>query len=105
MKSSELVKRIAEISGADTEEVSEMFNAFETALTEALLSGESVTIKGICKVGMRRRKERIIINPKTGRPSSVNEAMVPYFRASKRLINRLVASEGAIAQQNDGEEE
>ena len=105
MKSSDLVKRIAEISGADAEEVSEMFDAFEIALTDALLNGESVTIKGICKVGMRRRKERTIVNPKTGKLSSINEAMVPYFRASKRLISKLVASGQIIAELQDGEEE
>jgi integration host factor subunit beta len=55
----------------------------------ALARGDRVELRGFGAFSPRRRETRRGRNPRTGDSVVIPEKHVPYFRGSKRLINRL----------------
>lgn len=55
----------------------------------ALMCGDRVELRGFCSMIIRKRKDRIIRNPKTQKYVKVDPRGVIYFRASRELINAL----------------
>ena len=58
-------------------------------ISTALICGDRVELRGFCSMIVRKRKDRIIRNPKTQRYIKVDPRGVVYFRASRELIKLL----------------
>ncbi len=55
------------------------------ALTQGVVSGEGVEIRGFGGFYKKHRKARLGINPKTSERTQVGEKFVPFFKPGKLL--------------------
>ena len=90
MTKSELIARIAELNPhlyqSDAEKiVTTVFNEISNALSH----GRRVELRGFGVFSVRTRKARAGRNPRTGEQVSVEAKSVPFFKAGKKLKNRL----------------
>jgi len=61
-------------------------------LTDALVRGDRVELRGFGTFTVKRRNARIGRNPRTGAPVSVDEKARPFFRTGRKLRERLARS-------------
>lgn len=90
MTKSELIARIIELNPhlyqSDAERiVSTIFDEISQALTQ----GKRVELRGFGVFSTRRRQARSGRNPRTGEKVSVPSKEVPFFKAGKKLKDRL----------------
>lgn len=80
-----LVHELAQAAGL-THEVSEtvVTTMFES-ITQALVKGERVELRGLGTFGIRQRHARVGRNPKTGATVHLPTRKVPFFRMGKEL--------------------
>jgi integration host factor subunit beta len=89
MIKSELVSKIAaqnKLKKADAERI--VSTVFGT-ITDALLNGDRVELRGFGILSVRQRRERIGRNPKTGAQVNVKGKKVPFFKAGKSVNDAL----------------
>lgn len=90
MIKSELVQKIAdqypELYQRDAENV---VNAILDEIVDALARGDRVEIRGFGAFSVKRRDARIGRNPRTGEHVSVQEKVVPVFKAGKDMRIKL----------------
>ncbi|MBR4126798.1 MAG: integration host factor subunit beta [Alphaproteobacteria bacterium] len=90
MTKSELIARIAQLNPhlyqSDAEKiVSTIFNEISASLAK----GNRVELRGFGVFSIRTRKARAGRNPRTGEKVSVAAKNVPFFKAGKKLKDRL----------------
>ncbi|WP_111740792.1 nucleoid-associated protein HU-beta [Leminorella richardii] len=85
MNKSQLIERIA--SGADISKAAagRSLDAIIDAVTEALKSGDQVSLVGFGSFVVRERAARTGRNPQTGKEIKIAAAKVPAFRPGKAL--------------------
>ena len=82
----EVVKLFPRFSRRDAEViVNEVFDS----LTQALVRGERIEIRGFGSFIVKRRNAREGLNPKTGAVVSVHAKRVAFFKAGKELKQRV----------------
>ena len=59
------------------------------ALSEALVKGDRIEIRGFGSFALNYRPPRVGRNPKTGEKVNVPEKWVPHFKAGKELRERV----------------
>lgn len=94
MTKSELIARIAELNPhlyqSDAEKI--VTTIFDE-IAEALSEGHRVELRGFGAFSVRSRNARAGRNPRTGEKVSVEAKNVPFFKAGKKLKDRLNAEE------------
>ncbi len=85
MNKSELIDAVA--SGADLSksEAAKAVDGVIGAITQALKSGDQVTVVGFGTFLVRRREARAGRNPRTGETIQIKASNVPAFKAGKAL--------------------
>lgn len=84
-----LAERFPQLAAKDAEiAVKEILDA----ITDALISGNRVEIRGFGSFALNYRPPRVGRNPKTGEKVSVPEKRVPHFKAGKELRQRVEQS-------------
>ena len=103
MTKSELIARLAQrysqLVAKDAEYAVKMIL---DAMTQALLAGNRIEIRGFGSFGLNYRPPRVGRNPKSGEKVHVPEKYVPHFKAGKELRERVdsaLAGPGAPQQQ------
>lgn len=90
MTKSDLIKRLADANPhlylRDVERI--VSTVFEE-VTEALVRGERVELRGFGAFSVRQRSSRVGRNPRTGEEVEVPDKVVPYFKTGKGLRERL----------------
>ena len=90
MTKSELIARLAQrypqLVAKDAEYAVKMIL---DAMTQSLLSGHRIEIRGFGSLGVNYRPPRTGRNPKSGEKVQVPEKYVPHFRAGKELRERV----------------
>jgi integration host factor subunit beta len=99
MTKSELIARLAQrypqLVAKDAEYAVKMIL---DAMTQALLAGNRIEIRGFGSFGLNYRPPRTGRNPKSGEKVQVPEKYVPHFKAGKELRERVdQATEEAAA--------
>ena len=95
----EVVKLFPRFSRRDAEAiVNELFDS----LTQALVRGERIEIRGFGSFGLNYRPPRTGRNPKSGEKVLVPEKHVPHFKAGKELRERVDGEEDSVADGDDG---
>jgi DNA-binding protein HU-beta len=82
---SELVTAVAEKSGLSKKAASEAVEAVLETISQALATGEKVTLVGFGTFEVRHRAARKGVNPATGAPIDIPATVVPAFKAGKNL--------------------
>ncbi|MGA8005233.1 MAG: integration host factor subunit beta [Burkholderiales bacterium] len=90
MTKSELIARLAQrypqLVAKDAEYAVKMIL---DAMTQALLAGDRIEIRGFGSFGLNYRPPRVGRNPKSGEKVHVPEKYVPHFKAGKELRERV----------------
>ena len=98
MTKSELIARLAvrypQLVAKDAEYAVKMML---DAMTDALVHGQRIEIRGFGSFGLNYRPARVGRNPKSGEKVEVPEKFVPHFKAGKELRERVDESLNAGA--------
>ncbi len=89
MNKPELVRAIVEKTEAKKKDVEEFVGAFVETVEEALAEGDKVALIGFGTFGVRDRKARKGVNPKTGKSINIPATKVPFFKAGKTLKEKV----------------
>jgi DNA-binding protein HU-beta len=85
MNKSELIDAVANAADLSKAEASRSVDGIIAAVTEALKSGDQVTIVGFGTFLVRQREARSGRNPRTGETIQIAASKVPAFKAGKAL--------------------
>jgi len=85
MTKADLAKTIAQKHDLTQKEAILIINAILDTITESLVEGEKVELRGFGNFFTKIRAARIARNPKTGESVNVPEKKIPAFKASKAL--------------------
>jgi DNA-binding protein HU-beta len=89
MNKPELIKEIVEKTGAKKKDVEMFIGAFVETVEESLANGDKVSLIGFGTFGVRDRKARKGVNPKTGKAIEIPATRVPFFKAGKILKEKV----------------
>ncbi|HID95079.1 MAG TPA: HU family DNA-binding protein [Candidatus Latescibacteria bacterium] len=87
MTKEELVARAANDAGITKKAAASVVNAILEGITDALASGDKVTLVGFGTFLPTQRKARTGRNPQTGGTLRIPAKTVPKFRPGKKLRN------------------
>ena len=85
MNKSELIDAVASASDLSKADASRAVDGMIAAVTEALKSGDQVTIVGFGTFLVRARGARTGRNPRTGEMINISASKAPAFKAGKAL--------------------
>lgn len=85
MNKSELIDAIADSADISKAAAGRAVDAVVEAITEALKSGDQVTLIGFGTFSVKERAERTGRNPQTGAELKIAAAKIPSFKAGKAL--------------------
>ncbi len=89
MDRSTLVDSIANKAGLKKSDADKALRAFIDSVSQALESGDSVSLVGFGVFQVRDRAAREGRNPQTGETIQIAAAKVPAFKASKNLKDKV----------------
>ena len=89
MNKKELIKEVAKKNGLSRKDNEAVIDSLIETIYEALAQGDKVHIAGLGSFSSRKREERTMVNPRTGKEVTVTESVVPSFRAGKKLKDAL----------------
>ncbi len=85
MKKSELVKKVAGQTGLTQVDAAKVLNAILSAVSDCLISGDSITIQGFGTFKLSDHKERKGRNPSTGETMVIPARKAVKFSPGKEL--------------------
>ena len=85
MNKGELIDAVAAASNLSKADASRAVEAVLDSITDALKSGDQVSLIGFGTFGVKRREARTGRNPQTGAPIQIAASNVPGFKAGKAL--------------------
>jgi nucleoid DNA-binding protein len=85
MTKADIVDRIAKGTGLTRKETSAVVDGFLSMITYALQSSERIELRGFGTFCLRRRKKKVMANPKTGKIMQIPDRIVPDFKPSPLL--------------------
>ena len=85
MNKSELIDAIAANGGLSKADAGKALDATIASITEALKTGDTVTLVGFGTFGVKERAARTGRNPQTGATLEIKASKVPSFKAGKGL--------------------
>ncbi len=89
MTKADLVEQISNNTGLTKKDTAEAVDEFLTAIKTALQKGNHIEIRGFGTFKVKERKARTARNPRTGYPVPLPSRMVPIFKVSRELKNRV----------------
>jgi integration host factor subunit beta len=85
MNKSDLIEEVTRATGLGPDVSERVVTTVFDRITEALVRGELVDLRGLGTFGVRQRPARVGRNPKTGAPVAVPARRVAFFRMGKEL--------------------
>jgi DNA-binding protein HU-beta len=89
MTKNNLIDHVTETTQGTKKDTERVIDAILTSITEALVKGEKVDLRGFGSFQVSGKKERQGRNPKTGEPLTIAARNVAVFKPSKELSGRL----------------
>jgi integration host factor subunit beta len=90
MTKSELIARLAaQNPSLYHRDIERLVNTIFDTITEALVVGDRVELRGFGAFSLREREGRVGRNPRTGEAVSVNAKRMPFFKMGKGMRERL----------------
>ena len=90
MTKSELIARLAaQNPSLYHRDIERLVNTVFDTITEALVVGDRVELRGFGAFSLREREGRVGRNPRTGEAVSVNAKRMPFFKMGKGMRERL----------------
>jgi integration host factor subunit beta len=89
MNKSELIDRLAAKKSLSFKKAEEVVNAVFASMTDALLSGDRIEIRGLGSFVVKDYEAYIGRNPKTGETIPVKAKKLPFFKVGKELREKV----------------
>jgi nucleoid DNA-binding protein len=89
MTKANLIDRVAEATKGTKKETEEVIDVVLASITDALVKGEKVDLRGFGSFQVSGKKERQGRNPRTGETMTIAARNVAVFRPSKELSGLL----------------
>ena len=89
MNKSELIETLSRDEDLTKRKAEEVVNLFFGKMTEALVKGDRVEIRGFGSFKVKLYKGYIGRNPNTGEPTKVKPKKLPFFKYGKELKERV----------------
>jgi len=93
MTKADIVEHIAERTGLTKTDTALVVEGMIETLKDALISGETVEIRGFGTFKIKQRAARRARNPRTGEPVDIPAKYVPTFKPSRELKNSVADKE------------
>ena len=85
MKKTDLVLNLSNNSNLSKTDAKAAVEIISESLTQGIVSGAGVEVRGFGGFYKKHRKARLGINPKTSERTQVGEKFVPFFKSGKSL--------------------
>ena len=85
MTKADIVDRIAKGTGLTRKETAAVVDGFLAMITYALQSGEHIELRGFGTFCLRRRRKKVVANPRTGVMMQIPDRICPDFKPSPHL--------------------
>jgi integration host factor subunit beta len=89
MNKSELIEALAAKKGVTYKKAEEIINTIFEAMTNALLAGNRIEIRGFGSFVVKEYQSYTGRNPKTGDSISVKSKKLPFFKVGKELKEKV----------------
>jgi integration host factor subunit beta len=89
MNKGDLVEALREETGLTRHNAEAVVDMFFGAMTDTLVEGGRVEIRGLCSIYVRDYKGYVGRNPKTKKPVQVGAKKLPFFKCGKELKERV----------------
>ncbi|MDH6311825.1 DNA-binding protein HU-beta [Parabacteroides sp. PFB2-10] len=94
MKNKELVIELSKRLEWTQQEVADMMSALSAVVGDSLVGGDSIYFQGFGQFEVKKKAERITVNPATGKRYLVPPKLVPVFKSGKTMKNKLKELKG-----------
>jgi integration host factor subunit beta len=89
MNKSEMIEALATKKGLTFKKAEEIINTVFESMTDALLAGDRIEIRGFGSFVVNEYKAYTGRNPKTGESIAVRPKRLPFFKVGKELKERI----------------
>ncbi|EIM62716.1 HU family DNA-binding protein [Desulfobacter postgatei] len=89
MNKLELIQVLKDKTKLNKQEASEVVRLFFDSLTEAMINGDRIEIRGFCSFFIKEYAGYTGRNPKTGKTVQVPAKKLPFFKPGKELKDRV----------------
>lgn len=89
MNKLELIQAIKDRTGLSKQETADMIKLFFDSITETMIKGERIEIRGFCSFFIKEYEGYTGRNPKTGKKVQVSAKKLPFFKCGKELKGRV----------------
>ncbi|MFK5951524.1 MAG: HU family DNA-binding protein [Desulfobacterium sp.] len=89
MNKLELISTLKQKTGLTKAEAADVVQTFFDSLTQALVQGERVEIRGLCSFFIKEYESYTGRNPKTGEKVTIPPKKLPFFKCGKELKERV----------------
>jgi len=92
MTKADIVEQISNSTGLTKKDTAMAVEGFIKAVRQALSNGQNIEIRGFGSFKVKSRRARKARNPRTGQAVDVPARMVPTFKPSKELKDKVEKS-------------
>lgn len=89
MKNKELVTELSAKLGWTSQEVTEMLSAFSAVIGSKLVDDDAVYLQGLGLFEVKKKTERISVNPANGKRYLIPPKLVPVFKPGATIKSKL----------------
>lgn len=89
MNNKAFIDELAQKAGISTREAQERTEEIARLITDYLLEGDTVSIQGFGSFEVNKRKERLSVNPGTGKTWLIPPKWVPCFKPGPTLKEKV----------------
>ncbi len=89
MNNKEFIADLAARTGLRQDETQRMMNTLITAMGDSFLEGDSIQLTGFGQFEVKKKLERVMINPNTGQRMLVPPKLVLSFRPNMLLRDKI----------------
>lgn len=89
MKNKELVAGLSERLGWTSQEVTDMLSALSSVIGSRLVDNDVIYLQGFGQFEVKKKAERISVNPSNGKRYLVPPKLVPVFKPGTTVKTRL----------------
>ena len=93
-----LIQEIAKSTGFVRNDIKTVIEQFLDLLGEKLIEGNTIEIRGFGTFACKPRKARPARNPRTGETVLIEERMVPSFKFSNDIKDKINSLEGILGE-------
>jgi len=94
MKQSDFLSAVQQEAGLNAAQTREMTRQLVEALNGILADGDSLTVHGFGSFEVKKKEERLSVNPQSGKRFMIPPKLVPAFRPGASLKERIKAYQG-----------